>query len=342
MPPGLRQSLRDILRSAWTRHPFVLIDSQPLSGTTRFMCETVKDMGPDTNMIVLQPAELVAAACSGAFDDLSPYNKHVVWLDELTPAGLLLLDREVVDIITVHAIMLGNITTRWRDLLASDTTALTAEARSILDEVVHPVHLPFALAEAERRRAQLLMPNVHIGVSIAASLVGADNLLRCYDYALPVFPAARKLAEVAVDIRRAGVHRGLTKRELYNVYARASTLRADARHEFEEAFEWVTKPRPNCATGVLRSVDEDRWTACSYVTGADDGDHGHPVRTLDEERLAVLRDELPADDAFNVAVAALLRGHRDIAQGALIRASEQCSDPVVRLSALRASELILR
>lgn len=335
MRPGLGQH---ILRKDWTRHPFVLMDGQPLSGTTRTMYEAVSDIGPDAQVIVMEPADLVAAAFSGGFDDLSPYDDHVVWLDDLTPGALVLLDREALDIITVHATVLANTTTRWRDLLATDTTALTAETRSILDDIATSITVPFAIDNAERQRVQLAVPGVHIGTSVAASLVGADELLRRYDYALRVFPAARKLAEVAVDIRRAGVHRGMTKRELYNVYSQATTLGLAACQEFEQAFQWVTEIPVGASMGVLMSVGEDRWSAATYLAGADDGDHGHPVRLLNESRVSVLLAELPADDAFDVAVAALLRGHRDVARKGFKRAERHCGDAVVRVRALRAAE----
>lgn len=340
--PELMQQLHAILTKGWPRHPFVLLDAQPLSGATRMMAEVAQSLDPPTNAIVMEPADLVAAAYRGDFDDLSPYDRNLVWLDDLSPANLLLLDREVIDIITVHAVILGNITTRWRDMLTADTTEVTAETRQTLADVARCFTVPFETSEQERRRARAVMPRVHIGTSIAASLVGADELLRRYDHGLPVFPAARKLAEAAVDIRRLGVHRGLTKRELYNAYAHVTDLRAAARGEFEQAFQWATEIPSGASLGALVSVHEDRWTAAPYLAGVDDGDHGHRVRVLDERRATALLHGLPPNDAFSVAVAAMLRGHHDTARAGFERAEKQCGDPVVHFRALRAAEQLSR
>jgi hypothetical protein len=337
--PGL--SMFDMATSPSASQPVILFDAPPLPGATRWLVAHLQETRPELRVIRFPAADLVAAAYAGVFEDLSPYQSYVVWFEDLSPAGLALLDTEVVDIVSEQATIAANVAPAWCMRLEHDTTRVTAGARNVLRNRVHRVSLPHDLSADERRRAHALFPELKLSVDAAETMIGGRRLLARYDQSRQEQLAGRLLVEAAVDVRRAGVHRGLDPMELMDLYTAVAPPSLCTREHFDIAFRWATAVPPGCTVGLLVGRNDNTWTALSYVAAADDGEHRHQVRPLTTHGWdVVLRHTLPTD-AFDIGIAAHLRASPEIARTALWRAA-RCHDAVLAARALSALDQLAR
>lgn len=336
-PQDPNMSLSEVLSRLRTREPVLLADGPPLSGMTRSMWENVRQARPDARLVNRPALDIAAAAYSGAFEELSPFDTYIVWLDDLSPADLILLDDEALDIITTRAIVLANINTFWCTRLTNDTSEMTAGARKTILERAERTTVPFALTPGERQRAQEAFPDLALGVSLAESLVGGDILLRHFDQGTNNCPDGHALVQAAVDARHAGIHRGLTDTELRDIFpapGRGLVKHRPNDETFAKALAWATTPPPGASLPLLTQRAGGR-TALNYLAGAQDGMLGGPASPTPHSRWAILIDRLPRSDAFNIGVAAHLRGLPDIAEAAF-RAAVKCGDPIIYAAAKTA------
>ena len=327
------RSVREILAAHTYRQPMIVIDALPLSGTTRLMIDAVRDTHPDAAIIDRKPADLVAMAYARDFDDLSPYQTYVVWLDDLCPGNLLLLDPEVLDIITTHAVILASMNRAWVWRIVTDTSRVAATARTVLTAYAHYVAMPSQMDAEEQRRVQASFPHVRINTNLAEALVGGNVLVGRYDRGRYGCPHGHALVSLAIDARRAGVHRGLTVEELTELFRRSGTLGARSPQAFNEALEWATIVPNDAASALLHPDRKGGWTALPYLAAAEDGNYGHPTREIAPRTWLTMIAALPPTDSFHVGAGALFRRLQEIAGAAFLRARKS-PDPVI---AARAS-----
>lgn len=330
------RSLREILAAAHTyRQPMIVIDALPLSGTTRLMIDAIRDTYPDGAIIDRKPPDLVAMAYAKAFEDLSPYTTYVVWLDDLCPGNLLLLDPEVLDIITMHAVILASMNRGWMWRIVTDTSHVSAAARDVLKSYARYIAMPFAMDPADQRRAQLAFPHARISTTLAEALVGGNVLVGRYDRGRFGCPHGHVLVSLAIDARRTGIHRGLTVEELAELFRRSGTPGARSAQAFNEAMEWATIVPNGAASALLHPDRKGGLTALPYLAAAEDGNYGHPVREIAPRTWLTMIAALPPTDSFYVGAGAHFRGLQEIAGAAFLRARKS-PDPVI---AARAAAL---
>lgn len=326
------RALREILAARTYRKPMIVIDALPLSGTTRLMIDAVRDTMPDVAIIDKKPADLVAMAFANAFDELSPYQSHAVWLDDLCPGNLLLLDMEVLAIITRHAVVLASMNRDWYRRITRDSSHLADTARAVLTNHAHHLSMPFEMDHEERRHAQSAFPHVRINANLAEALVGGQILLGRYDRGRYGCPHGHVLVSLAIDARRAGVHRGLTDSELAELFRRSGTYGAKSPQAFTEALEWATLVPDGAASALLHPDRRGGWTALPYLAAADDGYYAHGVRDLAPRTWLTLIAALPPTDAFHVGAGAHFRGLHEVAGAAFLRAKKS-PDPIIAAKA---------
>jgi hypothetical protein len=327
------RSLREILAARTYRRPMIVLDALPLSGTTRLMIDAIREVDPDVAIIDRTPADLVAMAYAKAFDDLSPYQTYAVWLDDLCPGNLLLLDADVLDIITMHAVILASMNRSWFRRITADTSRVAATARTVLTTYAHHLTMPFEMNSEERRRAQAEFPHVRINANLAEALVGGSVLLGRYHRGRYGCPHGHALVSLAVDARRAGVHRGLSEEELAELFQRSGTLGARSPQAFTEAMEWATLVPNDAASALLHPDRKGGWTALPYLAAAEDGNYSHPTREIAPRTWLTMISALPSTDSFHVGAGAHFYGLQEIAGAAFLRARKS-PDPVIAARAV--------
>jgi hypothetical protein len=285
-------------------------------------------------VITLNAADLAGAAYAGFFEDLSPYGSYVVWLYDLTPGELVLLTPEVLDIVTTYSAITATVCARWCALFEKDTDDTTADARTLLVERANRVSIPSGAQPGQ------LDPVVSAVVANAARK--GDHLLSHFQQGASQNPVGQELAQAAIDVRRAGVHRGLFPHELRALLAhgRASResgqlARSRSLTTFHDAMTWASGASRRSTTGLLAKRDDGSWSAVNYLAAAQDGGTDEPVRAIPHARWTMMIDKLLPVDAFHIGVAAHLRGLPRI-RDAAYRTASRCHDTVVAAAAERA------
>ncbi|MFD7616068.1 hypothetical protein [Streptomyces sp. NPDC059802] len=318
-------------------NPMVLLVGPPLSGITRSMYEAVQSCLPHGRLYQLTAADLAARPdVPSLFSGDGP---HVLWLDGLTPADLVLLGRGILDQVLPHALVLASIDTFWADRVLRDSSAATAPARTVLLEYADRITVPFALTP--RERSWLRETGYPVSKGIAESLVGGENLVKHYRRGARSNPEGHLLVQAAVDVRRCGIHRPLYEDELQRLwFARGGC--DDSMLQFRRALDWASSIPDRATTGLLfraRGGQSDTWRVLGYAAGADNGDHGHKARPLDEGAWKQVRELFPvASDQYALGIASHLHGRDDTARLALAKAVV-ISDPEHPLGSAAAEAL---
>ncbi|WP_284741662.1 hypothetical protein [Amycolatopsis sp. RTGN1] len=320
------EALRHGLRTGERQYPFVLLDGAPLSGVTRSMYEAVR-RHPDALLIHTWTALDVAAAVNSPaaltdFDErLDPTQPSLIWLDDLSPADLLLLTPGVLDAVSHRALIIASINTSWVDRILADRSPVTANGRVVLLEYAARVTVSFELEHHVRKQLSAQRPDLDFSTSVGEAFVGGNVLLQRYKSAGAAAADGRMLVEAASDARRAGLHRGVRETELKNLLPRSSVAPRGQRR-FASALEWATLAPAGASSGILFSGKEkDTWQVMSYVAAADDGSRGNPTRPIYDQTWDAIITTVPAADALQVGVSAHLRGRADVAEKAFRRAA---------------------
>ncbi|WP_328973570.1 hypothetical protein [Streptomyces sp. NBC_00239] len=297
-------------------NPMVLLVGPPLSGITRSMYEAVQSCLPHGRLYRLTAADLAARPdLPSLFSGDGPY---VLWLDGLTPADLVLLGRGILDQVLPRALVLASIDTFWADRVLRDSSAATAPARTVLLEYANRITVPFTLTP--RERSWLREMGYPVSKGIAESLVGGENLIKHYRRGARSNPDGHRLVQAVVDVRRCGVHRPLHEDELQSLWE-AQGRCDDSLHAFRRALDWASSIPEGATTGLLfraRGGESDAWRVLGYAAGADNGDHGHKARPLDDGAWKRTREVFAdVDDQYALGIAAHLHGRADTARLAL-------------------------
>lgn len=321
------EALRHEQRTGDREYPFVLLDGAPLSGVTRSMYEAVRSCCPDSHLIHTWTALDVAAAVDSpdalkVFDKLlDPAHQSVIWLDDLSPADLMLLTPAVLDVVARRALIIASINTSWADRILADRSPVTATGRVVLLEYAARVTVPLELEPHVREQLSALRPDLDFSTSVGEAFVGGNVLLQRYQTAGAAAADGRALVEAAIDARRAGLHRGVRENELKDLLPRSSAAPRGHRR-FVRALEWATSVPAGANSGILFSGKEKgTWQVMSYVAAADDGGRGEPTRVISDQTWDEIITTVPATDALQVGVSAHLRGRADVAEKAFRRAA---------------------
>ncbi|GGU39166.1 hypothetical protein [Streptomyces violascens] len=334
--------LRLLSSAAGPANPMVLLDGPPLSGVSRTVYEALQTRLPHARLYQLTACEL-ADACtrpdvSGLF---GTGHQYVVWLDGLSPADLVLLGQGVLDQVLPRAVVMASVNSVWYERILQDRSAVTAPARTVLLEYAQRVSVPFTMTA--RERSYLRENGYPVGKGLAESLVGGENLVKRYRRAARANPDGHLLVQAAVDVRRCGIHRPLSEDELHRLWHARSADGSDAR--FQRALEWASAAPEDASTGLLfpsasgPSRPPGAWRVLGYAAGADDGDHGHKARPLDQRAWEqVQRLLVDAGDQYALGIAAHLHGRDTIARAALTNVVDHAG-PEHPLAAAAASAL---
>ncbi|MFG2211974.1 hypothetical protein [Streptomyces sp. NPDC048638] len=321
--------LRLLKSAAGPANPMVLLDGPPLSGVSRSMYEALQTQLPHARLHQLTAGEL-ADACTGPDTSrlfFAPGHQCVVWLDGLSPADLVLLGQGFLDQVLPQALVMASVNSAWRERILRDRSTLTAPARTVLLEYAQRVSVPFTMTA--RERSYLRENGFPVSKGLAESLVGGENLIKHYRRAGWENRDGRLLVEAAVDVRRCGIHRPLSEDELHQLWLARCADGSDPR--FQQALEWAGTAPQNASMGLLYpaartpSRPAGGWRVLAYAAGADDGDHGHRARPLDDAWEQVRELLTGADDQYALGVAAHLHGRGGTARAALADAVERAA-----------------
>jgi hypothetical protein len=323
------RTLRDTIVDLRPRQSITLLDAPPLSGATRLMYEAATQKMGDHRVIQQSATELITSVRAGLLDNLPRGDRYLVWLDDLSPGDLILLANHNLEAMSRRATVLASINRHWFRLLADDTSPLTACLRSMLRLYITHISLKSDMSKEERRRTQAAYPNLALGSTLAESLVGGDALVRHYDSSAHAHPDGYALITTAVDARRAGVHRGFSEDEMRRMFVNTGDPKRRSNSAFPKAFSWATQiPHDATVAPLAEKAGSGGRAAIGYLAAAADGNLGHPVREVPEATWAALLDVLPRNDAFQIGVAAYLRGHAQVATAAFTKAADSHNEAI--------------
>ncbi|MFJ4700526.1 hypothetical protein ACIP5N_21895 [Streptomyces sp. NPDC088768] len=293
----------------------VLLVGPPLSGVTRSMYEAVRGCLPHGLLYQLTVAELASWDPADLFSSGGP---HVLWLDGLSPADLVLLGRGVLDRVLPHAMVLASIDTFWSEQALRNGSAAIAPARTVLLEYADRISVPFTLAP--RERSWLRARGYPVSKGLVESLAGGENVVRHYRRGARINPEGHRLVQAAVDARRCGIHRPLREDELQRLWE----ARGGSAHAFQRALDWASTVPVGAARGLLfraRGGQSEDWRVFGYAAGADNGDHGHKARPLGDDAWEQAWEVFAGPgDQYALGIAAHLHGRHEIARLALAQA----------------------
>ncbi|MFD4526644.1 hypothetical protein ACFWP7_22465 [Streptomyces sp. NPDC058470] len=333
----VEEAIRLLESATGAMNPMALLVGPPLSGVTRAMYEALQSCLPHGRLCRLTAADLAARTdLPSLFSGDGP---HVLWLDGLTPADLVLLGHGILDQVLPHALVLASIDTFWADRVLRDSSAATAPARTVLLEYAERISVPFALTQ--RERSWLREMGYPVSKGIAESLVGGENLIKHYRRGARSNPEGHRLVQAVVDVRRCGIHRPLHEDELQRLWLAHGGC-DDSSLAFRRALDWASSTPEGATTGLLfraRGGESDAWRVLGYAAGADNGDHGHKARPLSDGAWKKVREVFSdAGDQYALGIAAHLHGRDDTARLVLAH-TVQVSAPEHPLAAAAAGAL---
>jgi hypothetical protein len=224
----------------------------------------------------------------GIGDHLAGPFPAIVILDDLEPAGLEALTRDVLDRIRCRAVIAATMTAQRRATVVNTSNRVTAVARAALASASGEYELASGPpAGAEKAQAELLYPREQFDGSIAETLAGARELIARYKAAQDSNPAGCAVVRAAIDARRAGVSRPLTEaelRRLFPPYLQAVRVGVpDTREQFAKGLEWASQPVVSQVALLRRDNSgwvRPAWTVFDHAVSADDGYGGYHPRPV--------------------------------------------------------------
>lgn len=322
------ERLVDALRAPGPPYPFVVVRGASKAGKSRTVAEAARRAFPhDPEVIVPVGGARLSELAHGDLARLVTGPPGLVWLDNADVADLEALSTPVLDALRAHTALVVTITAQrhYQALTGGERAATTA--RAALNQAVEH-ELPFEATDAEKAEAARLYPDERFTTSIAEALVGGQELLSRYRAGQDSMPAGAAVVRAAVDARRAGLVRPLREAELYSLFEfHLCALRPDldaTPERFAEGLAWAAEPVASSVALLART--NAGWQVLDYAVDADDGDGGHSYRLLPDDLWHLILTFLRPADAGGVALAALLRGQREVAQDALRLATSDSAD----------------
>ncbi|MCF3963919.1 tetratricopeptide repeat protein [Streptomyces fuscigenes] len=285
VPPYVPRDADAEVRGAIQRGGFVMLVGESTAGKTRAAFEAVRLVLPDHMFACPADRDALASVLPLALES----ERCVVWLDDLErflgPGG--------VTVPTLTRLLHGRsrcvvATMRSQELELygdhEETGQLSADrevwrtGRDVVRQA-HRVRLdrPWSDGEHERARAYTRDPRIARALGTRGAFGVAETLAAGPELALRwrnawapgLHPRAASLVAVAVDARRAGIHRPLTAALLRRLHQHHLNLRGGAAlrpEPFADGLVWSQQPaHPNGASSMLIGDGEGRYWAFDYL-----------------------------------------------------------------------------
>ncbi|WP_328874608.1 hypothetical protein OHT76_33620 [Streptomyces sp. NBC_00287] len=270
------EEMRSMLALEGPPHPFALAYGEDRAGKTRSAVEALRaEFAAGTPVLIPHTVAAVSRLRSHAETlDRLP-TPVVLWLDDLTEADLERLTPELLEWLSGWAVTAGTISARRCGAILEATGPNGAVARAALSTACL-VHLPLELDEAERAEAAWHFAGGAVPRSFAevAEASQPREMLLRLNTARSANPVGVAVVRAAVDCRRAGLDRGLTRDELLRLlppYLTALGARRATRDAFEQGLAWARDPVVG-GRALLSDTAEDGWQAApELVREADSG-----------------------------------------------------------------------
>ena len=267
----------------------------------------------------------------------------VLWLDDidryLVPNGL---DHKVLrSILAVQPpiTIAGTVSSRrYRDIMAARDGAGTRDAAVQFGQVLSQaklVRVASKLSTEDLAEARTQYPAEDFSSrGIGEQMVAADIVEDVYGSAREGSPEGWAVIQAAVDWRRIGVSRPVTRPVLYALFPRyladvAPHLEAD-ESRFAAGLDWASEPLVGTIallTTVKPGGDEAAYRAFNYVLACADGQGPFQPEPIAFSAWDIAIDILDADELLVTTQAAAIRGEMEIAKRAAEAARRSSDDP---------------
>ncbi|GAA5177275.1 hypothetical protein GCM10023322_01620 [Rugosimonospora acidiphila] len=266
----------------------------------------------------------------------------LVWLDDLTATDLSHLTGEVLDIVARHGWLVATMTEdRW-NAIRNSSGDVAATARAALGRATK-VELGFELNETEAAEAHRLYPGERVTASIGETLVGGQWLMDRYRAGRTEQPAGYALVQAAVDARRIGLSRPISASELqrlFPLYLRRVRIDLDPTTAlFNEGLTWAKQPVAS-QVALVTATSDGGFEVLDYVLAVEDGQDNNSARSIPEQTWAEVIDAVPATDAYDIGIAAYLKGNLRSAVAAMCKAVDSGDAAVAPMASLSLGLLL--
>ncbi|MET9970518.1 hypothetical protein ABZZ80_32550, partial [Streptomyces sp. NPDC006356] len=274
------EEMRSMLSLEGPPYPYVLAYGENRAGKSRSAVEALRaEFAPDTPVLIPPTAAEVSRLRSHAESLGRLGAPAVLWLDDLTEAGLEELTPELLEWLSGWAVTAGTVSARRCGAILEQTGPEGAVARAALSTACL-VHLPLELDDAERAEAAWHFAGGAAPRSFAEVVEASQprEMLLRLNTARSANPVGVAVVRAAVDCHRAGLVRGLTRGELLRLlppYLTALGAPMTTEDGFENGLAWARDPVVG-GRGLLRpapaEAGEERWQAAPGLVGeADSG-----------------------------------------------------------------------
>ncbi|WP_151769659.1 tetratricopeptide repeat protein [Streptomyces abyssomicinicus] len=269
------EEMRSMLALGGPPYPQVVAYGEDGAGKSRTAVQALRAVFPERTPVLIPRDGASLAGLASAEDprgrDGGP---AIVWMDDLTIADFERMPPHLLHRLSEWAVLAGTLSTRrCREIVESGDPV----ARAALREV-NLVHLPLEFDDAERAAAAWYFEGGTVPRSFADALDAATprELLLRLNIARSSEPVGACVVQAAVDCRRAGLRRGLTRPELLRLlpaYLDALGAAAATAARAEEGLRWAQEPAAG-GRALLRPAPEaaggHRWRAAEELVEAAD------------------------------------------------------------------------
>ena len=318
-PPYIPRTADRAIATALHSDRVVLISGPSKAGKSRTALEIARRLYPDARF--LAPSSTKSLPSLLTRDVVQGH--AILWLDDLDSfldAGVLEnsgigMARQSPDRLTI----VGTIRTTELVRLRAAAGALGRDARAVLDDAIE-IELAFHLDHHELADAESLYPSTDFSTGVGIFTAVAELVDRYTSAGAD--SVGRALVSAAVDWRRIGVSRGVTRGELeafVPLYVPGAYV---APQDIEDGLVWANVEVSSAARllEAEASATPVSWKASDPII-----DHDESHRSIPDEAWDIALDRLQGMQAEALFVPARSRGRLDIAERAaeVIRQSQE-------------------
>lgn len=327
-PPYVPRAIDDALRDALRRARFVVVSGRSKAGKSRTAFEMLREVSPDAWLTV--PASTTAIEAI-AQHGVTTEGETRIWLDDLNDyldrgalttavIGSLLDDPNVAVVATLRS------SERDRFLNARGPTA--RDARDVLQQAVE-VELPTLLDANEARDAARLYPGGDFSQGVGTFFTSVEELIEKYQGGLDSAPIGTGLVMAAVDWRRVGITRVVSRAELVELlplYLPGALLSEEV---VSAGLEWANAP----VSSSVRLLDATEGRDPYFRAIDPILDYDDRVREIPEEAWKRVLNMCSPEEASDMFLPAKTRGLIRVAEEIAAKAMLS-TDPSKRLFAM--------
>lgn len=243
----------------------------------------------------------------------------ILWLDDVDEVGLAVFTPAVLkELERRHLLVVGTITTARLARLSESRGEISTGARRILP-LMTQVRLNFDLLPNERSAAERQYQEEDFNHSIGEPLIAASELLLRFQVARTENPIAFAVMLAAIDWRRAGVARGLSRAELKQLAEQyGNTVRVGLtinQAAFDAALAWTKEPLVSHVPLMYETEQSGRMTlsALDYIVSMVDTVDGPEHIPVAHAIWEFITRNASTHEAFDAAFTAFLRGDMEAA-----------------------------